>query len=419
MSVVADVGGRVEGQFVIPAGVPAGAKLVEFLGAQTYASASFVGRGMLRTDELRLITTVINPVQTSARRFGVAGRSATADPLAQTFMINRRRQIAAIDLWFCAIGTSNVLLQIRDVTLGIPTLDVVAEALLTPAQITLDGPTRFRFPPTVLEPNHEYALVVMCNDAVSSVWIGEIGQFDAHLQSWVTEQPYQIGVLLSSSNNRTWTPHQTKDLAFRLIAANYNVTTNSHTEGETTRVVALDPVDVVDADHLIVIASVERPSADTSVVFNVGVGAAMYAVMERQPFTLPARYTGQVTLEAVLTGTFEESPVLHRDVALVSGTRVESSDYVSRAMPALGGTKLTLYYDAITPGASNVSAHYEDDDGQWVALPIVDATQLGNGLVEVRHEMTGLDQPETRIKLVLNGTALARPRVRDLRVAII
>lgn len=409
MTLTASPSGRIDGQFTIPAGIPAGSKLVEFIGAGTQASATFVGRGVLKTDEMRMVTTIVN-----RRRM-----SAPTDPIAQTFMLDRQRQIAAVDLWFCAIGTSNVLLQIRDVTLGIPTLDVVAESLLTPAEITTTGPTRFKFPPVVLEADREYALVAMCNDAVSSLAVGEIGQFDAALQKWVTEQPYQIGVLLSSSNNRTWTPHQTKDLMFRLIAADYNVTTNTHTEGETRRVVALDSVDVTDADHLMVIASVERPSADTSVVFNVGIGATTYTVMERQPFTLPTRYTGTVALEAVLTGTFTESPKLHRDVMLAAGKRIDGSTYISRAMETNGGTKLTLYYDVYLPGTASVAAHYQNSVGGWAELPVVGGTELGSNWQEVRCEVTDLDQPETRVRLTLNGTALFRPRVKNLRAAII
>ncbi|NCA71717.1 MAG: hypothetical protein EOM91_16880 [Sphingobacteriia bacterium] len=409
MTLTASPEGRISGQFTIPAGIPAGSKLVEFLGAQTQARATFIGRGTLKTEEFRLITTVVNRQR----------MSRPVDPIAQTFMLDRQRQVAAVDLWFCAVGTSNVLLQIRDVSLGIPTLDVVAEAILTPSEITTDGPTRFRFPPVVLEEGREYALVAMCNDAVSSLAVGEIGKFDAVAQKWVTEQPYQVGVLLSSSNNRTWTPHQTMDLTFRLIAADYDVETNTTEVGETRRVVALDPVDVVDADHLMVIAAVERPSEATSVVFNVGVGATTYTVMERQPFTLPSRYTGEVALEAVLVGTFTESPKLHRDIMLVSGKRIDGSTYISRAMETNGGTKLTAYYDVYLPGTASVSAQYQNSVGGWETLPVVGGTELGSDWQEVRCEITDLDQPEVRVKLTLNGSAIFRPRVKNLRVAII
>lgn len=409
MSVAANSEGRIDGTFVIPPDVPAGSKLVEFVGAQTRANATFIGRGTLKTEELRMIHGIVN------RRL----LNWEGDPLAQTFILNQDYQVAALDLWFCDIGPSNVLVQIRDTAVGLPTLDVVAEALLTPGEITLDGPTRFKFPPVVLEADREYALVLACNDAVSSVAIAELGQFDASSQQWVTSQPYQIGVLLSSSNNRTWTPHQTKDLMFRLLAADYDVETNTTLAGETSRTVALADVEVVDADHLVVHAVVERPTPDTNVVFNVTVAETVYTVIEGQFITLPARYTGTVQMSASLIGTYAASPLLHPEVYLTAGTRLETSDYVSRVMQCAGGTKITLYYDALLPGAASVDAFYEADGGGWEELSIIEGTPLGDGWIEVKCEFNGINQPETRVKLVINGSARALPKVKNLRVAVI
>ena len=249
-----------------------------------------------------------------------------------------------------------------------------------------------------------------------------IGEFDQSAQQWVTSQPYQIGVLLSSSNNRTWTAHQTKDLAFRLLACDYNVQTNEVFEGSTRKVIALEPQTVTNADHLIVLAAVDRPTADTDVVFNVTVDGTTYSVMEAQPFTLNARYSGEVQMEAVLTGTYTASPTLYRDIHLIAGTRLASSDYISRAMQTNIGlnetVKITAYYDVFLPGTASVDAYYESAAGVWTALPIVGGTELGNGWQEVKREIEGFDGLETRVKLVLNGSGLQNPRVKNLRVAM-
>lgn len=408
MSLVADGNGRLQGWFDIPPLVPAGAKLVEFEGAGgTQARSSFVGRGTLKIDDLRLVNTTIN-----RRELQWNG-----DPLAQTFLIDRQVQIAAVDLWFTAVGPTNLLLQVRDVENGFPTRSVVAEALKTPSEITVDGWTRFDFPPTLLEAGREYALVIACNDPVSAVAVAGVGEFDAVNQRWVSSQPYQIGVLLSSSNNRTWTAHQTRDLTFRLLAADYSADHNVIYEGSTTRTVALPPVSVVDADHLMVLAAVERPTAECDVIFRVTVDGTQYEVLEAQPFTVP-RFTGEVQWEAYLTGTYEASPVLYRDVHLVSATRKPSSDYVTRAMQANGGSKITCYYDALLPGTSAIEAYYENGPGNWVAMSVVGGEELGDGWQEVKREVTGFSEPETRIKLVLSGSAGERPRARNLKVAI-
>lgn len=412
MSITANLQGQITGKFQIPNDIPAGTKLVEFQGAASTATATFVGRGTLKIEDLRVINTKIN------RRI----LTWQGDPLAQTFVLAERQQVAAVDLWFTAVGSTNILVQIRDVELGLPNASVVTEALLTPADINVNGWTRFRFTPTILEADQEYCIVLACNDAVSAVATASIGEFDSAAQQWVTAQPYQIGVLLSSSNNRTWTAHQTHDLTFRLLACDYAVATNDIYEGSTRKVVSLTSQTVTNADHLIVLAAVDRPTAECDVVFNVTVDGVVYSVMEAQPFTLNARYSGEVLMEAVLTGTYTASPTLYRDVHLITGTRLASSDYISRAMQTNIGlaetVKITAYYDVFLPGTASVDAFYESAAEVWSALPIVGGTELGDGWQEVKLEVSGFDGLETRVKLVLHGSAQQQPRVKNLRVAI-
>jgi len=394
----ADGNGDLTGQFTIPAGVPVGTKLVEFAGAGgTEAQATFVGRGVITIETLRLVTSIRT-------------QSRIIEPLAQTFVLDESRQISGIKLWFTAVGSTNVLIEIRDVSLGLPTLRVAADVLLAPGAITPNGWTTFLFDtPVFLEAGHEYCPVIACDDAVSECAVAELGAYDSTAQQWVTSQPYQVGVLLSSANNRTWTPHQTKDLTFEMLAVNY---------ASATRNVGFTSVDVTDADHLMVLAAVERPTEDCDVVFKLTADGVVYEVVEAQSVTLAARFTGTVTIEAVLTGTTEVSPTLHKDFTLVAAKRLDSSDYVTRAMQANSGTKITAYYDALIPATASIDAFYEDGEDNWVALPVVDTTALGDGWTEIKREVTGFSEPETRIKLVLNVTSQKMPLTENLRVAI-
>jgi hypothetical protein len=126
----ANVSGLLTGSFQIPQAIPAGAKLVEFLGAGgSYGSATYVGRGQIVTEtRRRILTTVV-------RRW---------DPLAQTFTLPERRTIGALELWFTAKGGSApVIVQIRETQVGIPTTTVLTEGRLNASDIKTDGnPTR-------------------------------------------------------------------------------------------------------------------------------------------------------------------------------------------------------------------------------------------------------------------------------------
>jgi hypothetical protein len=410
MTLTADLTGRIAGKFTIPPKVPVGSKLVEFQSAASVpARTTFVGRGQITIRELTF----------RKRRwwkwFLPHGAPCLVDPLAQTFVLTEIGQVSGVDLWFTALGPSNVLLHIREASQGIPTTNVLVECVLTPAEISLNAWTRFSFPPITLDPNTEYALVIMCNDPVSALATAGLGEFDVALQKYVTSQAYQVGVLLSSSNNLTWTAHQTKDLAFRLLSPNYTV-------DNQTRTLVMDPVSVVDVDQIIIMAAVERPTEDCDVVFTVTAGGKTYQIAESQPLQLASRYTGDIEWSAVLTGAANASPVLHQQVQMLAGTRLATGDYISRAIntrvgPLVLSVKVTAYFDALLPGGSSVTAYAQDGE-DWVLLPVIASEEQGEGWVEYRVEAEDLEMLETRIKLTLVGTDFARPRVRKLRVAI-
>ena len=104
-----------------------------------------------------------------------------------------------------------------------------------PADITINQWNVWEFPePILLEAEEEYAIVVLCNDADAELGIAELGKWDGTAQKWVTQQPYTVGVLLSSSNASSWTIHQDRDLAFRLLAPVYAATTKEITLGTVT-----------------------------------------------------------------------------------------------------------------------------------------------------------------------------------------
>lgn len=156
------------------------------------AEAQFVGFGTLVTDVLQRITT------------RVTTRGAF-DPLAQTFSVDESMQLAGVDLWFTA-KNGPVTVQIREASNGYPTRIILGAGRIKPDSIVVSGGghTRILFdsPVSVLA-GTEYALVVLCDDAQTSVAVANLGDFDQLAQRFVTVQPYQVGVLLSSSNAST------------------------------------------------------------------------------------------------------------------------------------------------------------------------------------------------------------------------
>ena len=402
MTLTANAQGQITGRFTIPANIPVGTKTVEFIGTGSKASATFVGRGTVVFRELRNIT-VNAPVGTAVFNY--------IDPLAQTFTLTAATLISGVDIWFSARGTSRVAVQLRTCQGGVPTREVITDAVLPPAAINTSGSTRFSWSAVRLEANTEYAFVVMCDDAVTACRIAELGKFDAVNQRWVTSQPYLVGVLLSSSNAGTWTPHQTQDLTFRLLTPNFTA---------MRREIALAPVTVTNADHLLVLAAIERPLESVDAVFELTMpNGTKYTVRENQPLRLPESTSGTITWKAILTGTATASPSLYRDIQLIHGRSLPSCDYITRAIPATGGSKVRVHLTAFTPGSSNIALHMQvDGSTTWTPIPFEDAVPIGEGWEDRRYKLDAISAELIRVRITLNGTAQQAPRVRNLQVVV-
>lgn len=398
MSLTANSAGVVTGKFLIPANVPAGSKRVVFTGAGgSTGEANFIGQGMTVIENRQVVTSV-NLVK--------------YDPLAETFTLDSAQQISGIDVWFTARGTSPVEIQIRETSVGFPTQVILAAARKPAAQIHIDGtPTRFSFTaPVALQPSAEYALTVLCDDGTTEVAIAELGKFDSIMQRWVTAQPYQVGVLLSSSNASTWTAHQDKDLTFQLVRANFSV---------TSKEIPLGSIQADGVTDLMVRANVEVPSSRTGCEFKLTLpDNSVRLVASDQPVQLDSEITGTVSVAAILRGTATESPVLHRDVQVLCGTLGNSGDYYSRAITAGQNVRNKVIIEAYLPGSALITVTAIDADNHANNRPmsVASSVTLDDGWVELTYtDASAITANMLQVHVALSGSPASRPRTRRLR----
>lgn len=400
MAIQANAQGRVVGQFTIPADVPPGSKLTKFQGrGGSKASATFIGRGNISVTELRAVQNIRTTTTEWFERY---------DPQAETFTLDAPALISGVDIWFCAKGSAGrCFAEIRTVENGWPTQEVVANSITSSAALLLDQWHRFTWAPVRLEAGREYAVVIGCDDAVTSLAIAELGKFDPAAQQWVTQQPYQIGVRLSSSNGSTWTAHQDSDLAFRLL--------RTPTAANTARI-ALPNVTIDAVDELMVLAAVERPTADCDCLFELTMpDNSVVTVGEGEIVLLPAQMTGVVRWAALLAGTPDATPRLHKDIQLVSGRRAPSGDYVSRAMVAGSGSRIVVTFESLTPGTGGMTVEIGDNgQGPWTPIPFISAAPIGDGWAARTHRITGFNPATAVVRVTVTGDARNRPMVRKL-----
>lgn len=413
--------GQLSGYFDIPADVPAGSKQVQFYGASnsgSYAEATFVGRGQIQTRELHRVVTI----NLSAR---------FVDPVAETFTLPVDRMIGGVRVKFSAGGTSRVIAQIRECSNGFPTARTITDGSIPQSAINTASSawTEIALTPSILQANQEYALVLLCDDATTAVRVATLGQFDSVAQQWITEQPYQIGVLLKSSNASTWTPDQTSDLAFQLLEPTYTPL-NSATSA-VSKTIALSSCSATSADIVLVMAAVERPMTGCDCQFEISTypnsaTTNRYIVREGEPLTLPTQYSGPITCSAILTGTLHSSPILYPAIQLVTGCGRNSGTSITRSIPcgatSASSSKMTVNMTAILPQGSDVTVQAQIGTNAsnlpiWgsafslVGTPV----PVGNNAYERVYTASGFSVSSTKVLLTLTGTPQAQPVILNVQ----
>ena len=176
------------------------------------------------------------PEQRERRQNRRANGRGRRDPLAQTFIVDDLTGvfITRVDLFFIQKDDNiPVQFEIRETTLGTPNDRVVPFSYksIDPQDInlSLDGSVATTITldsPVYLNPQKEYALVLLSDSTNYQVYISRLGEADISTlgqeagQVLVTEQPL-LGSLFKSQNASVWTPSQFEDLKFRLYAARF------------------------------------------------------------------------------------------------------------------------------------------------------------------------------------------------------
>lgn len=399
--VAANSSGTITGSFTVPAGVPAGTKLVRFVGQDgNFGNASYTGIGTLVVRRWSQTTTITTEFY---------------DPLAQSFVLEQPRHITGVDLKFAAKGSdiNPVLIQLREGDNGFPSRTVIADAQISPADIvTTNTYVRANFGnPVYLEPNTEYFIVVLTDDPTHAVRVAELGRLDPVANQVVTAQPYTVGVLLSSSNGSTWTAHQEKDLTFRLLGADFT---------STSRTINMGSITVSGCTDLLINAPVELPSNATTVAYRLTrTTGEVFNLAPGQLLSFDVAINDTMQLQAVLTGTGTESPVLSPGTQVVVGSLDTAGFYQSRQFQlSAGGSTLRVVFDALITGSAQVVPQY--DNAGFQDLTLVSANPIGDGYAEYVYQDTGITGlAASKVKLNLTGTPAHRPRVRNIRAVMV
>ncbi len=440
----ADDDGVITGTFTVPANVTTGSKTVYFEGsAGTKASCTYVGRGEITVEEYRLAsslqtstatlpvpvvqntvinnTTVVNNITNvnqanSDLSRGGGSNGGRADPLAQTFTLDRPRCIAGVRLMCAGVGeqSNSIFVQIRTVQTGMPTAITLAEAFVPGTDLQEGQPFTARFTyPVYLEAGQEYAFVTLTDDAAHALYIARVGEIDMDSGAIITEQPFTVGVLLSSSNASTWTVHNDADLWFELIGCAFD---------PVQKTIQIGTFRATKMSDVIVSAGVEIPDPSADVTLRLTRLATNEVITSAPSQTI--RFTEyiqneDVLVEAILSGTVDVTPFVFPDIQIVEGELQTTADYVTRAVDATDVNTVLTTFDALLPAGSTASVQI-GVPGNYLDVAVSTATPIGDGVVEQTFMQSAYPAAnlDARTRIVITGTPAARPEISALRMIL-
>lgn len=311
-SVRPDIEGNLEASFTIPANVPCGTVEVKLFDGNLEGTAQYRATGRERVvQETILITRTI---------------SNYIDPLAQTFVLPDTRVLTGVDLYFTNKDNHSVAVQIRNVEVGMPGKLLYTETVIPSEDIETSSngtiATHVTFPNIVqCEKDTEYCIVVLTDSPKLSMFIAKLGDKTLDGSKYVTTNPYMTGVLLSSSNASTWTPHQDMDLKFSIYGAVFE------SKGELN----FSEVTINSADRLLYTIDILNGISSQAIVYSNVNNTGFNLVKPWQYYELENHAKSCNVKIAMSTDDPNQSPLINKDsLGIVSFISENYACYVSK-----------------------------------------------------------------------------------------
>lgn len=393
--------------FTVPPNVPCGNVEVLLKGATSKGSAIFQaqGRKQIIQDTVLTTTTVINSI-------------APVDPLAQSFSFEEDTVLTKVGLYF---GTKDddkaIVVQVRNMVNGYPGPICYTSKVIHAEDVKISADssdvTIVKFDkPVYCTAGEQYAICILSDSNLYSMFVAELGQKDIQRGTYVTSQPYENGVLFSSSNNLTWTPHQTMDLKFDLYKANYT--------GKGI-VVFKDVTDIIINRLLLAAQAIDYKNAGIEWFYKTGNSDSWLPIETYVDRDIQSTSnTTKVSIKAVLNLASGTSPIISKDCLNLIGFLEKSEGvYISRNVKMTDRfTKVRVIMDIAKPSGTDVRVYIQtDDSSNWRLLTGTKTATIDEEFSTYEYICdSDIHSYNYRIKINMESQVpLARPRVKKLR----
>ena len=474
MPLTANAAGQVTGSFTIPANVPVGTKRVTFLGNQgSFGAARFVGSGTILTRNQRQITTIETRYwDPLAQTFRLdQGRHVTGIDFKFTAKGSTSNKVY-LEIRETELGLPNAttlaegVLQGSSITVGAwnkisLTRPVYLEPGVEYAMVLLtDDATHAvalaelgKYDSTAGQfvTSQPYTIGTLLKSSNASTWT-PVQEADLAFRMYgatftstsrtVTLGQLRSGTVTITRSGSTATATMTGGHPFTTgqkvvisgaTQTEYNGAFTITSTGSTTFTFTVTGTPatpatgtiyamVGDTTDLVALAGVERVSSATDVefIFTKPDGTQIRGA-DNARIQLAEDVNVALSMSALLRGTTTESPYLFAGSQALLGNLGESGTYVTRAVPCAANAKVSVTFEALIPAAASVVVEVQKSDSTWQTVALTSSSAVGDGWYEQNFTVASFTAggSTTRARLTLNGSAAARPQVRQLRMVVI
>ncbi|WP_400162936.1 hypothetical protein ACAF76_008490 [Brevibacillus sp. TJ4] len=366
-------------------------------------------------NEARASYTAVGTKQVIEQTFWQIPSWRLYDPLAQTFLLTQERYVTAIDLYFGEKDTNaDVTVQIRAVANGYPSMTILTSTVVNAKdiQVSTTGTvaTRVRFPdPILLQANVEYAIVLLTPSSKYRAHVAKMGEKDLISGKVVAKQPYDIGLLFSSSNASAWTAHQDMDLKFNLIGTKF-------VQQESYLYFQKMTADRA-AQIVLTVSQIVPKGAEIQWQFSSD-GETNWFALDDTSVTAIGYTTDEIHVRAVFKpGT--SSAVVQAACGAFPLSYKDRGTYVSREITTpTRFTTITAYVEMNTPSGTDQIVEYSLNGVDWEGFgTAVSSQQIDQNFIQLKFVANVPTSTRARIRIrQLSSSRLITPRARNLMV---
>lgn len=399
-TVRADAAGRFTATFTIPSGSLAGTADVRCAGGGgSIASSPFA---------LTLIDAPQGPtVEVQYVRC----------PIAQSIYTDHATYVSAVGVWFATKSASiPVEVQLREMIAGVPDGRLLATKTIAPSEITLNVETKVSFNDYVYLPAaKDFAVVLLCAENAYTLQMASLGKYGKNPEAPIAQNPYQQGVLFSSSNGKSWTIHNESDLRFKLYERNFS-----------NAVLEFNPVSSIQVSDLWLGAQQAiPPSTGISWEYELNGTSVVTPFAALQKARLESEATSVILRARITTTDAKVSPSIMAGsfISLVGFLNDTAGTVVWRSITfAEDLTSAKIYAGAQVPNGATITWKASNDDGvTWDTASVDGSVAVDADWTEYELSVTFSDDTKRAFRLradLTAGSSLRPPLISTVGVVL-